>query len=122
MKSIPLQWNKVHWITSDLSQYYLRVVITVKTRTLTIPRLSDDRLSRLHRIDDLYEQGLNSREISDHLNQQGIKSPHGGSYTGKLIWSTQKKFRLRKERLKDTNYTIDEVCPVFLERKLINSE
>tara|TARA_B100000809_G_C14653214_1_gene356734 strand:- start:56 stop:337 length:282 start_codon:yes stop_codon:yes gene_type:complete len=92
------------------------------TLTLTVPRLSDDRLSRLHQIDDLYERGLNSREISDHLNQQGIKSPHGGSYTGKLVWVTQKKFRLRKERLKDTNYTIDEVCPVFLERKLINSE
>ena len=112
-----LRWNRFCWINSDLSQYFLRVVVTVRTRTLTTPHLPEEILKRLHLIDDLYEQGLKYPEIADHLNQQGIQSPRGDPYTPKKVWSTQKKFKLRKERLKDTTYMVDEVCPVVLERK-----
>ena len=68
----------------------------------------------LRLIDDLHRKGMNDRDIPDYLNQQGILSPRGGSYCPKLVWVTHKKFLLRKERIKDTTYTIDDVYPVVL--------
>ncbi len=98
---------------------------------MTTPYLSEPRLYRLRLIDDLHRKGLNNRGIADYLNQRGILSPRGGSYSPKLVWVTHKKYLRRKERLKDTTYTIDEVYPVvltkdspeihYVERKLINS-
>ena len=109
-----LQWSRFRWIKLDLSKCFLRVDVTVKTRTLTTPHLSEARLHRLLLIDDLHQKGLDNREIADHLNQRGILTPHGGSYPPKLVWVTHKKFLLRKERLKDTTYTIDGACSVIL--------
>jgi hypothetical protein len=44
--------------------------ITVKSRTLTLFELFQERLEKLNLIDDLYDQGLKSREITDHLNER----------------------------------------------------
>ena len=68
LEQSPSQWNRFHWINSDISKYFLRVDVTVKIRSLTIPHLPEPRLIRLHLIDDLHQKGLNSREIADHLN------------------------------------------------------
>ena len=75
------------------------------------PHLPEPRLIRLHLIDDLHQKGLSSREIADHLNLGGFLTPRGGSYSPKLVWITLKKFDLRKERIKDTTYTIDGIFP-----------
>ena len=90
--------------------------VTVRTRTLTLFELYQERLEKLNLIDDLYGQGLNSREIADHLNERGIRSPHGGTYSSKLVWITHKKFKNRQERMKDTTYTIDAIYPVYRKR------
>ena len=90
--------------------------VTVRTRTLTLIDLSQERLEKLNLIDDLYQQGLNSREIADHLNDRGIRSPKGGTYSSKLVWVTQKKFKRRQERMKDTTYTVDAIYPVYRKR------
>ena len=60
--------------------------VTVRTRTLTLIDLSQERLEKLNLIDELYQQGLNSREIADHLNDRGIRSPKGGTYYSFLGW------------------------------------
>ena len=67
-------------------------------------------------ISDLHDQGLNSREIADHLNDLGIRSPRGGTYSSKLVWVTLKKFKNRQERIKDTTYTVDDIYPVYRKR------
>ena len=90
--------------------------VTVRTRTLTLVELSQERLEKLNLIDDLYQQGLNSREIADHLNQRGIRSPKGGTYYLKLVWVTHKQLKRRHERMKDTTYTVDAIYPAKLER------
>jgi len=90
--------------------------VTVRTRTLTIIDIPQERLEKLNLIDDLYGQGLNSREIADHLNECGIRSPHGGTYSSKLVWVTHKKFTDRQERMKDTTFTVDRIYPAKLER------
>ena len=104
-------WSRFRYIKYDLSKCFLRVDVTVKTRTLTTPHLPEPRLQRLRLIDDLHQKGLDNREIADHLNQRGLISPRGGSYSPKLVWATLKKFDLRKERIKDTTYTIDGIFP-----------
>ena len=90
--------------------------VTVRTRTLTLIDLSQERLEKLNLIDDLYQQGLNSREIADHLNDRGIRPPKGGTYSSKLVWVTHKKFKIRQERMKDTHWTVDRIFPAKLER------
>ena len=83
---------------------------------MTLVELSQERLKKLNLIDDLYGQGLNSREIADHLNDQEIRSPRGGTYSSKLVWITHKKFKNRQERMKDATYTIDAIYPVYRKR------
>ena len=63
-----LQWNVIHYINLDLTSFYLRVGIEFYTRVLTLPSLSDERLYRLNLINDLFGQGINSRQIADYLN------------------------------------------------------
>ncbi|MEE2661838.1 MAG: hypothetical protein VYB39_02315 [Pseudomonadota bacterium] len=92
------------------------VEVTVRTRTLTTVDLSSERLMRLHLISDLHDQGLNTREIADHLNDRGIRSPKGGTYSSKLVWVTHKKFKNRQERMKDTTYMVDRIYPAELKR------
>ena len=83
---------------------------------MTLVELSQERLEKLNLIGDLYGQGLDSREIADHLNGRGIRSPHGGTYSSKLVWITHKKFKNRQERMRDTTYTIDAIYPVYRKR------
>ena len=98
-----------------MSKCFLGIDVTVTTRTLTTYHLSESRLYRLHLIDDLHQIGWTNRDIADHLNQRGILSPRGGSYSPKLVWVTHKKFKRRQERMRDTMYTIDEVYPLVIE-------
>ncbi len=109
-------WSRFRYIKSDLSKCFLGVDVTVKTRTLTTPHLSEPRIYRLRLIDDLHRKGLNSRDIADYLNQRGILSPRGGSYSPKLVWVTQKKFKRRQDRMKDTTYTVDRIYPAKLKK------
>ena len=90
--------------------------VTVRTSILSLQEIPDYRLEKLHLIYDLHEQGLNSREIADHLNDLGIRSPRGGTYSSKLVWVTLKKFKNRQERMRNTTYTVNRIYPAKLER------
>jgi len=48
----------------------------------------------------LSDSGLNSKEISDYLNSQSIRTPTNKSYSSKLVWVSLKKYRKRLDRLK----------------------
>jgi len=90
--------------------------VTIRTSVLSLQEIPDYRLKKLHLISDLNDQGLNSREIADHLNDRGIRTPKGGIYSSKLVWVTLNKFKKRQERIKDTNWTVDRIFPAKLER------
>lgn len=72
--------------------------MTVVTRSLSLNVIPDGRLERLRLIDSLYQQGWNSVEIANHLNEQGILTPSGKAYYPKLVWVTQNKFKRRADR------------------------
>ena len=107
-----LRWSEIHYINLDPTSFYLRIGIEVYTRVLTLPPLSDERLFRLNLINDLYGQGMDSRQISDYLNDHGIVTPRGGRYTPKLVWVTQKKFTDRLERISDSKWSCTEIAPM----------
>jgi DNA-binding transcriptional MerR regulator len=77
-------------------------------------RYTSREIKKLNLIDDLYGQGLNNREIANYLNECGIRSPHGGIYSSKLVWVTHKKFKDKQERIKDTTFTVDKIYPAKL--------
>ena len=90
--------------------------MTIRTSVLSLQEIPDYRLKKLHLIHDLYNQGRSNREIADHLNERGIRTPKGGTYSPKLVWVTVKKFMKRQERMTDTHWTVDRVFPARLER------
>ena len=61
-----------------------------------------DRISelKLQFIKMLSDSGLNSKEISDYLNSQSVRTPANKSYSSKLVWVSLKKYRKMLDRLK----------------------
>ena len=63
---------------------------------------------RLRLIEHLYNQGFNSVQISDYMNETGIVSPTGLRYNPTLIWVTHDKFQKRKKRINDRKVFLDQ--------------
>lgn len=53
-------------------------------------------------MDDLRDQGLTYREISELLNLKGILSPTNRQYNERLVERSLSKFNKRQERLADS--------------------
>jgi DNA-binding transcriptional MerR regulator len=67
---------------------------------LGLVRIGTDRLLRLELMKRLKGEGYNSKEISEFLNINGIKTIRNNNlYTPKLVWVTLKKYHQRLERI-----------------------
>ena len=55
-------------------------------------------------MDSLSKEGYSSKEISEYLNGQNIKTPKGFEYYPKLVWMSLFKYRRRRQR-----YRTDEL-------------
>jgi len=106
-----LQWNKFHYTFPSLDSVRLGLKVSLTTRSLTIPFLSESRQKRLQLINDLFESGLSTRTIADLFNALSIPAPNGGSYSPSLVWVTIDKWRKRQHRTID-EYTYFSV-PMF---------
>ena len=49
-------------------------------------------------MDTLSNEGYSSKEISEYLNSQNIKTPKGLDYYPKLVWVSLFKYRRRQQR------------------------
>lgn len=49
-------------------------------------------------MDTLSNDGYSSKEISEYLNSQNIKTPKGLEYYPKLVWVSLFKYRRRQQR------------------------
>lgn len=107
-----LQWNVIRYINPQLISFFLKLSIEFYTRVLTCPSLSDERLFRLNLINDLYVQGMVSRQIAGYLNGHGIVTPRGGGYTPNLVCVTQKKFTDRIEQISDLKWPCNGIAPM----------
>ena len=90
------------------------VDVEVKTRTLNLDEIPEVLTVRKNLIMHLHDIGLSNNEIADYLNRKGIKKPRGKSYRNKDIWISVKKWKLRQNRLKDTEISIQSVLPIVL--------
>ena len=100
----------------DLASFYLRISIEFYILVLTLPSLSDERILRLNLINDLYVQGMVSRQIASYLNDHGIVTPRGGGYTPNLVWVTQKKFTDRIKQISDSEWSCTEIATIKTNR------
>ena len=82
--------------------------VNLKTQLLTRFRKSK-RFEDIHNlIDQLHEEGMGNKQISEYLNSQNIKTPTGKEYTRQLVGmyfykSRKIERRLRHSELKLTN-------------------
>ena len=61
-------------------------------------RLGQHRLDRLELIEDLSDKGHSNKQISQYLNDNGLKPQRVDRYTPTLIWGLRKKFQKRNDR------------------------
>ena len=84
-------------------------------------RLGQRRLDRLELIENLSDKGYSNKQISQYLNDNGLKSQRVHWYTPKLIWGLRKKFQKRNDRfLEDEVIRIKESLVVVPYRTIIN--
>ena len=79
--------------------------VEITTKSLSLVNLNETRTKRLEWLFSLRENGYSNKEISDYLNDRGIRSPNGKVYSPKLIWVTLKKYQNRFKRLNDYQIT-----------------
>ena len=65
---------------------FIEFNIVIKTQSTSL--MGFDRISelKLQFIKMLSDSGLNSKEISDYLNSQSVRTPANKSYSSKLVW------------------------------------
>jgi hypothetical protein len=92
-----LRWSRFP-ITYSAERVSLSFSASVTTRRLSLNLIPDERTLRLELIERLHSKGFKDKEIAEHLNSCGLKTPHGKSYYQELVFMTRRKFRLRRER------------------------
>jgi hypothetical protein len=94
------QWNKL-----QMTCLVVGFIIEITTKSLSLVNLNETRTERLEWLFSLRENGYSNKEISDYLNNRGIRSPNGKVYSPKLIWITLKKYQNRLKRSKEYQIT-----------------
>lgn len=96
-------------MTYEASDVVLAFDVIVKTRSLSLNLIPDERVERHKLIVQLHESGLDDREIAEFLNHCGIKTPTGRTYYQELVFVTRRKIRLRGTRQTGDVMTIQNV-------------
>ena len=94
------------------SSFYLCFTITQRTNKLmfpTIKKYSKQQKENHDLIQSLREKGLGYRKISKLLNERGIKTSMGNTWTNTKVFSVLKRFREREERLELINREYEPV-------------
>jgi hypothetical protein len=101
MKSIGRLDEKVRLIR-------LRFKVSVTSRGTPLPMLKQDQVDTLDEMLRLSHLGFNSAEIAARMNATGWKPKTVGSFYGKLVWVSLKKYRQRRDRERDCRVKVME--------------
>ena len=77
----------------------LGVQVKIKTKALSIVSLDSAHQALINLIIGQKKGGLNCRQISEKLNNEGITSSRGKRFYSALVFSVIKKERLKADRL-----------------------
>ena len=112
--NFPLRWSSIEDILPPFplvktpDDLIITFDVNLKTQVLTKVR-KQKRFKDIHNlINQLHEEGMGNKQISEYLNSQNIKTPTGKDYTRQLIGmyfykSRKIERRLRHSELKLTN-------------------
>ena len=95
--------------TYNLTERYIPYLcFTVTYRTNKLVHYQNDKYSKQQKenhdlIHSLREKGLGYRRISSLLNDKGIKTSRGNTWTNTKVFSVLKRYREREERLELIN-------------------
>ena len=110
-----LRWSSIEDILPPFPQVknpddlIITFDVNLKTQLLTRFRKSK-RFEDIHNlIDQLHEEGMGNKQISEYLNSQNIKTPTGKEYTRQLIGMYFYKSRKIKRRLKYSELKITNI-------------
>ena len=108
-------WNEFR-ITYLKGNYNFKFNFTLETSKLGVFRLSEDRLKRLELMNELSNRGYSSKQITDFLNINGLKTIRTNEkYSTKLVWTSLNKYRKRLSRFKkDKIFNIKEELYIIL--------
>lgn len=73
-----------------------------------MPILDQDQIATLDEMVRLSGEGLNSGEIAERMNETGWKPKSVGSFYGKLVWVSLKKYRQRLVREREYSLEVRE--------------
>ena len=108
------RWNRFP-ITYSWTDFVLEFDVTLVTRILSLNFLSEGRTNRLELIEKLYNDGLTDRQISEYLNDRGIKTPRNKEYYPELVFVTRRKMMLRNQRKSDKSWVLENV-KIYIKR------
>jgi hypothetical protein len=83
-------------MTYEASDVVLAFDVLLKTRSLSLNLIPDERVERHKLIVQLHESGLDDSEIAEFLNLRGIKTPTGRTYYRELVFVTRRKVTLKR--------------------------
>jgi hypothetical protein len=89
--------------------------LKIKTKALSLVCLEPEHQSLIDHILVLNQEGLNSRQIADHLNELGVTSWTGKRFYPELVFGVIRKARERVER--ETSAITEVNCQLHPKRK-----
>ena len=87
---------------------YLCVRVRVETKALTLGYHDPAHQALIDRILRLHQDGMNCRQIGDHLNELGVTSWSGKQFYPELVFGVIRKARLKADRL--ANVVVEVRC------------
>lgn len=114
LNTTPLRWSSIEDILPPFphvkkpEDLIITFDVNLKTQVLTRFRKSKRFEDTHNLINQLHDEGMGNKQISEYLNSQNIKTPTGKNYTRQLIGmyfykSRKIERRLRHSELKLTN-------------------
>ena len=88
-------------VTSPPSAYVC-VQVRIETKAPSMVPLDPAHQALIDRILNLHQDGRNSRQIAEHLNELGVKSWRGKRFYPELVFGVIRKARLKADRMGDT--------------------
>ena len=97
--------KSIGWLDEKVRLIRLRFKVSLTSQGTPLPILDKDQIATLDEMVRLSGEGLNSREIAERMNETGWKPKSVGSFYGKLVWVSLKKYRQRLVR--EREYTVE---------------
>ena len=111
----PLRWSSIKEIlppfpvVKNPDNFIITFDVNITTQILTRFKKSK-RFEEIHNlINQLHEEGMGNKEISNYLNSNNIKTPTGKDYTRQLIGMYFYKSRKIERRLKHSELKLTNI-------------